>query len=101
MIAYREWVAIGLMGLGTVFFFAGFLGLARFPDTASRLHALTKADNLGLGLVVTGLMVHHAWSPVQLKLALVYLLALGAAAINGYVIGQRCLRAARPKEKAR
>ena len=31
-------------------------GLLRFPDTLTRLHALTKADNLGLGLVVLGLL---------------------------------------------
>jgi hypothetical protein len=37
------------------FFLAGTVGVLRFPDTHSRLHALTKADNLGLGLVAAGL----------------------------------------------
>lgn len=41
---------------GSVFFMAGTLGLLRFPDPLSRLHALTKADNVGLGLVVLGLL---------------------------------------------
>ena len=40
---------------GAFFFIAGTVGLLRFPDTLTRLHALTKADNLGLGLVVLGL----------------------------------------------
>jgi len=40
---------------GAFFFLAGTVGLLRFPDALSRLHALTKADNLGLGLVL-GLM---------------------------------------------
>ena len=35
---------------GAFFFLAGTVGLLRFPDALSRLHALTKADNLGLGL---------------------------------------------------
>ncbi|MGY6570737.1 MAG: cation:proton antiporter, partial [Salinarimonas sp.] len=39
---------------GLIFFAAGTLGLIRFPDTHSRLHALTKADNLGLGLIALG-----------------------------------------------
>ncbi len=39
---------------GAFFFFAGTVGLLRFPDPLTRLHALTKADNLGLGLVVIG-----------------------------------------------
>jgi hypothetical protein len=34
---------------GAFFFFAGTVGLLRFPDTLTRLHALTKADNLGRG----------------------------------------------------
>ena len=38
--------------LGALFFLAGVVGLLRFPDTLSRLHALTKADNVGLGLIV-------------------------------------------------
>jgi len=41
---------------GSFFFLAGKLGLLRFPDTLSRLHALSKADNLGLGLIVLALL---------------------------------------------
>jgi multicomponent Na+:H+ antiporter subunit G len=41
---------------GAFFFLAGTVGLLRFPDTLTRLHALTKADNVGLGLVVLGLL---------------------------------------------
>ncbi|MCZ8150391.1 MAG: monovalent cation/H(+) antiporter subunit G, partial [Roseomonas sp.] len=37
---------------GAFFFIAGTVGLVRFPDMLSRVHALTKADNLGLGLIV-------------------------------------------------
>ncbi len=40
------------VSVGAFFFLAGTVGLLRFPDALSRLHALTKADNLGLGLVV-------------------------------------------------
>ena len=42
-----------LLGLG--FYLAGSIGLLRLPDLYSRLHALTKADNLGLGLLSAGL----------------------------------------------
>jgi multicomponent Na+:H+ antiporter subunit G len=41
---------------GSFFFMAGTIGLLRFPDALTRLHALTKADNLGVGLVVLGLL---------------------------------------------
>lgn len=48
--------AVAAVGLGLLCFLAGTIGLLRLPDTLSRLHALTKADNLGLGLVVIGLL---------------------------------------------
>ena len=34
---------------GLTFFIAGSIGLLRLPDVYSRLHALTKADNVGFG----------------------------------------------------
>ena len=38
---------IVLVSAGALLFLAGALGLLRFPDTLSRLHAISKADNLG------------------------------------------------------
>ena len=43
--------SVAAISLGVFFFLAGTVGLLRFPDTLTRLHALTKADNLGLGLI--------------------------------------------------
>ena len=50
-------LATTLIGAGLAFFAAGSLGLLRLPDLYSRLHALTKADNVGLGLLVAGLAI--------------------------------------------
>jgi multicomponent Na+:H+ antiporter subunit G len=65
---------------GAFFFLAGTVGLLRFPDALSRLHALTKADNLGLGLVVLGLLFQVQGPLSGLKLVGVWLLALLAGA---------------------
>jgi multicomponent Na+:H+ antiporter subunit G len=65
---------------GALFFMAGTVGLLRFPDTLTRLHALTKADNLGLGLVVIGLLPRVDSPLAGLKLICVWLLVLLAAA---------------------
>jgi len=65
---------------GAFFFLAGTVGLLRFPDALSRLHALTKADNLGLGLVVLGLLFQVEGFLAALKLVGVWLLALLAGA---------------------
>jgi multicomponent Na+:H+ antiporter subunit G len=73
---------------GAFFFLAGSVGLLRFPDTLCRLHALTKADNLGLGLVVLGLLPQVAGPLAALKLVLVWLLVMVAGATVAQLIGQ-------------
>ena len=68
--------------VGAFFFFAGTLGLLRFPDVFSRLHALTKADNLGLGLIVLGLapQVTSAFDALQMLITWVLVMISGAVA---------------------
>jgi multicomponent Na+:H+ antiporter subunit G len=77
---------------GAFFFLAGTVGLLRFPDALSRLHALTKADNLGLGLVVLGLLLQAEGSFAALKLIGVWLLTL----LAGATVTQLIARTARP-----
>ncbi len=74
---------------GAVFFVAGTAGLLRFPDTASRLHALTKADNLGLGLVVLGLLRLAPDAGFALKLLLVWALVLVSGGTAAQMIAER------------
>ena len=72
---FDVWTAIAVVA-GAFFFFAGAVGLLRFPDSLTRRHALTKADNLGLGLVVFGLLPQMASVPAGLKLVCIWLLVL-------------------------
>ena len=69
---------------GTFFFLAGTVGLLRFPNTLTRLHALTKADNVGLGLVVFGLLPLVEWPFGALKLIAVWRLVQ----LSGSIIAQ-------------
>jgi multicomponent Na+:H+ antiporter subunit G len=80
---------------GAVFFLAGTLGLLRFPDSLTRLHALTKADNLGLGLVILGLLPRIDGVLTGFKLAFVWLLVL----LSGAVASQLIARALRNRER--
>lgn len=73
---------------GALLFLAGTLGLLRFPDTLSRLHALSKADNLGLGLIVLGLLPQVDSIAGGLKLVCVWLFAqLSAATASQLIAG--------------
>jgi multicomponent Na+:H+ antiporter subunit G len=69
------WTIVGVMA-GAFFFFAGTVGLLRFPDSLTRLHALSKADNLGLGLVVLGLLPLVGSVAAGIKLICIWLLVL-------------------------
>lgn len=90
--ALAEWIGNALLLAGAAFFFAGTVGLLRFPDVYTRLHALAKADNLGLGLVVLGLLLRAPGLATGIKLALIWLLALAASAAVGFLIARRARR---------
>ena len=75
-----DFLTVLTVSAGAFFFMAGTVGLVRFPDTLSRVHALSKADNLGLGLVVLGLLLQAEGLLAALKLVAVWLLALLAGA---------------------
>jgi multicomponent Na+:H+ antiporter subunit G len=87
-----DWTTAGLLSAGGFFFLAGTVGLLRFPDTLSRLHSLTKADNIGLGFVVAALAIQAGTLAVALKLVLIWLLALLSSAVSAYLIGGHVLR---------
>lgn len=88
----NNWLSVICMFAGAVFFFAGTVGLLRFPDVYTRLHALTKADNVGLGLIVIGLMVQvDTWS-IVLKLLIIWVLVLLTSATAAHLIANAALR---------
>jgi multicomponent Na+:H+ antiporter subunit G len=77
---------------GAFFFVAGTVGLLRFPDALTRLHALTKADNLGLGLIVLGLLPQVVGPIAALKLITVWLLVQLAGATVSQLIAREARR---------
>lgn len=85
-------LGLALTAVGAVFFLTGALGLLRFPDPTTRLHALAKADNLGLGSVVVGLALQAGSAAVALKLVIIWGLALLAGATCAYLIADAVRR---------
>ncbi|MDP2126037.1 MAG: monovalent cation/H(+) antiporter subunit G [Pseudohongiella sp.] len=75
-------VAWIFMIAGAVFFVTGALGLLRFPDVYSRLHAVTKTDTLGLGLLTVGLALKSGSFGTALLLFVIWLLVLASGAVN-------------------
>jgi multicomponent Na+:H+ antiporter subunit G len=84
--------SIAAIVAGAFFYLAGTVGLLRFPDAYSRLHALTKADNLGLVLVVIGLLPQVDGVLMALKLLLVWLLVMLSSAAVAQLIARSVRR---------
>lgn len=87
-----DMIAVLLLVAGAFFFLAGTAGLLRFPDVYCRLHALTKADNVGLGLIVIGLALQAESWMVAGKLILIWVLVMISGATASYLIARGSLR---------
>jgi multicomponent Na+:H+ antiporter subunit G len=88
----RDGVSALLLLGGTFFFIAGSAGVLRFPDLYTRLHAVTKADNLGLGMLVLGLALQADSGWTALELLLIWATALLASATSSHAIARAALR---------
>lgn len=58
---------------GVFFFAVGTIGLLRMPDIYSRMHASTKADTLGISLVILGIIILQGFTLLSLKLIILVL----------------------------
>lgn len=85
-------VSIILLLAGTLFFLAGTVGLLRFPDLFTRIHALTKADNVGLGLIVFAVLPQAPSPAIAVKLVLVWMLVLLASSSASHILARAALR---------
>ena len=89
-----ELFTIVMVSAGCLLFLAGTLGLLRFPDSLSRMHALTKADNLGLGLIVLGLLPQATSLLGVLKLVAIW----GLVQLSGATVAQVVASAIRKRQ---
>ncbi|MEX0617986.1 MAG: monovalent cation/H(+) antiporter subunit G [Pseudohongiellaceae bacterium] len=90
-----------LIVIAAFFFFAGTIGLLRFPDFFTRLHAMTKADNVGLGFLVLGLALQtQSWTALG-QLFIVWFLILLSSASGSHLFARSGLRRGMKPWKAR
>ncbi|MDN5762176.1 MAG: monovalent cation/H(+) antiporter subunit G [Microlunatus sp.] len=77
---------------GAMLCFAASVGLVRFPDVITRMHAATKPQTLGLLLVVIGLAFSlQSVRPLGM-LVLVAVLQLLTAPVAGHMVGRTAYR---------
>lgn len=86
--SWAAWWTLLLAVPGVFFLSVGTLGLLRLGDLHSRIHALTKADTLGLGLIVLALLPHAGSVGVAAKMLLTWGLALVSAAAIAHLMAR-------------
>ena len=94
-----ETVAAAMMVIGCFFFLAGTVGLLRFPDVYTRLHALTKADNIGFGFIAAGVMILSESLFLVLKLLLVWFFLVYTGSLASYLVANTAFRSRESVEK--
>ena len=84
--------------LGAVLCLAAALGLVRFPDVLTRMHAATKPQTLGLLLVVTGVAISLRDPRTLGLLFLVAVLQLLTAPVAAHMVGRTAYRTGQVSE---
>lgn len=77
---------------GAAFFFIGTLGLLRFPDFYSRVHAVTKCDALGAGLVLLGLAIWRGPDGEGVRILALIALLLVSSPTAGHALTRAAFR---------
>ena len=77
---------IFLLG-GLFFLFVGTFGLLRLPDVYNRLHATTKCDTLGAGLILLSLALQSSLA-IGIRLALLIIFILVTNPTSAHVIAR-------------
>lgn len=89
-----EWVIALLIVAGAFFSFVAGVGLLRLPDVLMRMHASTKAGALGVGLILTALMLHFGEGTVVARAIAAIIFILITAPVAAHMIGRAAYKAA-------
>ena len=82
---------IFLLG-GSFFCLTGAVGLLRFPEFFSRIHAASLTDTLGASMILIGLMFQAGWSLALPKLMLILIFSLLAGTTASHAMGKAALK---------
>ena len=83
-----SWISIG----GGVFFIVvGSIGLVRFPDVYTRLHASGMTDTMGAGLVLVGLAFQAGPTLITVRLMIIWAFLLFTSPIATHALARAAL----------
>lgn len=79
--------------LGSLLTLTAGIGLVRFPDVLTRMHAATKPQSLGILLILLGLALRVEDRSVLAVIALAAVFQLVTAPVSAHMLGRAALRA--------
>ena len=77
---------------GSFFCLSGGVGLLRFPDFFTRIHAASLTDTLGAGLILIGLMLQSGGGIVLAKLIMILIFSLLAGTTASHAMAKAALK---------
>jgi multicomponent Na+:H+ antiporter subunit G len=83
-----SWVALVLGGFLVI---TGGIGVLRFPDMYTRLHAASVTETGGAGLVLFGLMLQAGFTVVTVKLVLILWFMLFTGPVSTHALAKAAL----------
>jgi multicomponent Na+:H+ antiporter subunit G len=100
MNAFIDTVALILILIGALLCLTAAIGLVRFTDVATRLHAATKPQVLGVILICLAIALSLRSWPVVAFLIPVVLIQLATAPLSAHMVGRQAYRNGTIPEKA-
>ncbi|MET8650022.1 MULTISPECIES: monovalent cation/H(+) antiporter subunit G [Nocardia] len=93
-----EWISAVLIVLGAFLAFTAALGILRFPDTLTRMHAATKPQVVGLILILLGAGIELRDDANVWMLGLTALFTILTAPVIAHLLGRTAYREQRHRD---
>lgn len=81
-----------LLAAGAVFVVSGGVGIVRFPDFYTRIHAAGITDSAGAGLILLGLLPHVTGWEVAVRLLIIMLFLVLTAPTATHILAHAARR---------
>jgi multicomponent Na+:H+ antiporter subunit G len=88
----RDMIAGALLILGALFALIAAIGVVRFPDVLTRMHAATKPQTLGMLLILSGLALRIENPQDLTLLVIVMVFQLVTAPVSAHMVGRAAFR---------
>ncbi len=87
-----EWVVSFFLLGGAFFVLIATLGVIRFPDTLTRMHAATKAGSFGVALMLIAGSLHWGTTEVVVKAVVILILFYVTTPVASQLLSRAALR---------